>query len=388
MNKNQKDFITILRSVFTGEELPSCSDWEEIYTYAKKHNVQNMITGAAQVSSGVPAHILTNLQRKADQAIAMDMTRAYEIEEVQREFEKEKIPVIMLKGWVMKSLYPRTDLRTMADTDIFMKAEDELRVHTMLLSLGFESQIYGGRKDNIYSKEPFVTVEMHKNFFLYEDHWNQLFNNPDSPMYIWNRINREKDFLYIYCMDKELFFVYMIAHMAVHLKNGGTGVRAFLDLWIYQRKNQELDQQIIQRDLDLLGLSKFAENVIKLSQMWFDGKECKEEKINQFGDYILQCGVYGNSDFFVASNEALSVDSRWSRMKYLLNRAFPSADAMKTRFPLLDKKPYLLPYYYVKRLWRDGFQRRSIVKNEIKSIKEIDYQEVRQIHKLYQDIGL
>ena len=233
-----------------------------------------------------------------------------------------------------------------------------------------------------------MILEVHKNLFMYEDDWNEHFNSPDSEMYIWNRLIPIDGYKFIYRMDDELFFVYMIAHTAKHLMDdGGIGVRAFLDIWIYLRKKPDLNFEIVFRDFDKLNLTKFAKAAIALSEFWFDKKRVSSE-VEQFGDYILKCGVYGNSDFFVVNNEAMRDGKKHSKWGYAFKRAFPTTQSMKVRYPQLERKPWLLPACYTKRLWYSLRHRKDAIKGEINSAGNIDYEQANSIRELYQNIGL
>lgn len=388
------DFIYLLRAVVNGKTACEVSNWEEVYKKLRQHNICNFVWELAQKDRTCPKEILSQIHRAFLAAIAADMNQQQEIALTQQMFEKNNIQAIMLKGWLMKKLYLRSDLRTMADTDIFIKSENEEDIHRQLLQLGYQSKTYGGKKDNTYFKEPYVTLEMHKNLFMYEDMWNDCFNAPDSPMYIWKRLTTIDGFHCIFQMDLELFYVYMIAHMAKHLKDdGGIGVRAFMDLYVYRRQYREsMDWEAIHRDFALLGLTTFSERAAILSDCWFlnekDDITYPNESYKRFADYILDGGTYGSMDNFVINNEIMRGKREIGSIQYIWQRAFPSRASMEKRFPELKEKRYLLPSCWMKRLWRDGFHRMEAVKSEIKSVKKTDLNRVKEVQEMYQEWGL
>ena len=180
----------------------------------------------------------------------------------------------------------------------------------------------------------------------------------------------------------------MIAHTAKHLMDdGGIGARAFLDIWVYLKNKPDLDFNIVFRDFDKLNLTKFAKTAIALSKFWFDGKNASPE-VEQFGAYILKCGVYGNSDNFVINNEVMRDGKTHSKWGYAFKRAFPNMESMKVRYPQLEKKPWLLPVCYTKRLWYSLTRRKDAIKGEIGSAGNVDYEQARRIRELYKSIGL
>lgn len=380
-------FISLLKTAITSEYTPiSFINWNEVYSLAQAHNVNNLIVEAI---SFLPeeykpsSEILAAFRKKLNHSIALEMNQRFNADEAISAFEAAKIPVIILKGSVMKKLYPRIQLRSMADVDIFMHEEDQNAVHEILMKQQYECVSFGEKKDNVYKLAPYTTIEMHKNLFMYEDDWNQYFCQ------IWERIELVQGYQHVYQMDKELFYVYMLAHMAKHLKDdGGIGVRAFLDLFIYREHYKDaLDVECIRQDLHSLHLLAFAERAEKLSDMWF-GELLPDEDYLEFGDYILGCGAYGNKDNFVMNNEVMRDDPTAGKWTYIWRRAFPSLDSMKVRAPKLQKYPILLPYYWGKRLGYSLSTRRDFIKGEIKSAGNIDRTRMLRIKSMYKEWGL
>ena len=396
---NQKiiaDFVSLMKSAmeskpYSGNDI----DWHEVLQLSKFHHVDNLIFEAiAMLPEDVKpsAKALSDLEQDSITQVIQDANQISEVEELMDDLEQNRIPAIMLKGWIMKDLYPRTDLRSRADTDIFIRTADEEKVHHIILNHGFKTITYGGKKDNVYSKEPFVTLEMHKNLFMYEDNWNEVVNNKYSRQYIWKRIEKLDGYHYISRMDREFHYVYMVAHMAKHLKDdGGIGVRAFLDLWIYRKAYaNQLDIRRMEEDVVALGLSTFAQRAYTLACSWFDGDEIRypDDSYEEFTEYIMDCGAYGSSNNFVMNNEAMRGEKKPGSKGYIFRRAFPPRDSMEKRYPALKKHPARLPFYWAKRLWYSGIHRRKEVKGEIESAKHIDYDKVNTIHEMYQEWGL
>lgn len=391
------DFIGLLKYVL--ELAPFHSEniqWNKIIDLAKSHHVEVMIFEAA---SKLPDEIkpssavLQRLEQEAMSFIIQDANQISEVEALMRAFDKQRLPAIMLKGWIMKDLYPRTDMRSRADTDIFIHSEDEPKIHQIIMSYGYRNNGFGEKKDTVYNKDPFITLEMHKNLFMYEDEWNKVFNDANGNMYIWNRIEKLDRYNHVYKMDVDLYYVYHIAHMVKHLISGGggIGIKSILDLWLYRSANEErMDLARIDADLKTLGLTQFADTVYKLACAWFAGEgiHYSNDSIQKFGEYIIECGAYGHSDNFVANNEAMRDAKKPTRIGYLFRRAFPSKSSMEKRFPKIKQHPVMLPYYWAKRLWYSGVHRRTEVKGEVNSAWNVDYQRVESLHKRYEEWGI
>lgn len=357
--------------------------WNALCVLADRHNLNSILVESMNNEHVHLSKKVSNmLMRKVALSIMQDAAQTEEAEELMNTFENEKIPVIMLKGWVMKKLYPKSYLRSMADIDIYMDNENQYRVHDIMLSRGYKCVSFSHKKDNVYQKPRFLTIEMHKNLFQYEDDWNDFFKE------IWNRVEKISNYNYIYQMDKELYYVYMIAHTAKHLiDDGGIGIRAFLDIWVYRKHYEnELNYGKIRSDLRRLGLERFENCAVNLSKIWFEQESNADPMYEQMGDYIFQCGAYGNKEFFVINNSAMGENT--SRFNYLFRRAFPSKKEMAVRFPIIKDKPYLVVYFWIYRLYKHGWGRQKEVKAEINSTKNVDMVKRHKIKELYQQIGL
>ena len=389
MTQTDKNLINAVLASVTDDVFNDCENSEELVKNARFHSVENLIAEVLSNAPNVPTSMSNQLSEMHALRVVMDTNQEFEVSNLIKLFEQNEIPVVMLKGWLMKKLYPRTYMRSMADIDMFIRQCDEQKAHNIIKGQGYSVVTFGGKKDNVYNKKPFLTLEMHKNLFMYEDNWNEYFNDEKSQMYIWNRVVNIDNCKYIYRMDNELFFTYMIAHIAKHLlDDGGIGIRAILDVWLFMKKTIDFDLDIAFCDLEKIGLKEFTQKVIELTEFWFDKKENVSKTIEEFGDYILKCGVYGNSKIFVATKEDFVQSEKPSKFKYLFRRAFPKVDAMKVRFPQLNKHIWLLPFLYIKRLWYSLIHRGKYVKQEINSAGEVDFEEVKRIQCLYKEIGL
>ena len=394
--KNISHFIGLMNHALGGTHFePDNVNWNQVINLALSHHVEVIIYEAiSSLSKDLqpPKSLVGRLEEMVLTLVTKDANQISEVEGLLREFDKKALPAITLKGWVMKDLYPRTDYRYMADTDIFIRSGDEKTIHNIIMNHDFISNGLGDKKDNVYFKQ-FITLEIHKNLFKYEDEWNEQINNPNSQLYIWNRVEKLDGYSHIYKMDVDYYYVYHLAHMVKHLISGGggIGVKSIMDVWVYRFANsRKLNFERISDDLDLLGLTDFEKTVWSLAKAWFSDNEIvyPNDSIRQFGEYIIDCGAYGHSDNFVANNEAMRDAKKPTRIGYIARRAFPSKSSMEKRFPKIKTHPVTLPYYWIKRLWRDGVRRKKEVMGEVSSAWNVDYDKIESIHSLYREWGV
>ena len=75
----------------------------------------------------------------------------------------------------------------------------------------------------------------------------------------------------------------------------------------------------------------------------------------EFFQKAFRYGTFMNDENFANVEEILNNyqnDNGSSAFKYLFSRIFPSKTQIKSMYPVLNEKPYLLPLYYVKRIFK------------------------------------
>lgn len=259
-------------------------------------------------------------------------------------FKKERIPFILLKGQVLRGLYPEEWMRNSCDLDILVHPVDMDRAGKVLLSLGFE-RVEGLSAHDVTYKLGTVHIELH--FDLIEEH---VFPEVSEVLsHVWEEC---RDCEYEYVMSDEFFYFYHVAHMAKHFQNGGCGVRSILDLWFL---NHRLDFVKDKRDALLLkgGLLKFDEGMRALAEAWFSGGSRSEyATLSELEKFVMMGGAYGRTD----SSVAVKKKQRGGRLGYFLSRIFAPMSLLVKYYPVLEKHPYLMPVYQVKR-WIDAMAR-------------------------------
>ena len=148
---------------------------------------------------------------------------------------------------------------------------------------------------------------------------------------------------YAMVMREDLFYFYHVSHMAKHFVNGGCGVRPFIDLWI-MRHREGFDLSGAERLLRDEGLYEFAVAAAELSEVWFSGRSA-DDRTTAMERYLLGGGVYGSVENRVHIQQA----KRGGRLKYALSRIFLPYEQMKGRYPVLERRKWLLPFMHVRR---------------------------------------
>ena len=191
-------------------------------------------------------------------------------------------------------------------------------------------------------------------------------------------------------MNPEDFYFHLLGHMIHHMHNGGIGIKAFLDIKIFQEQNREkLETEEFQDTLKAFHLEKLNENIGKLF-LWWEEEDQTDSLMEAWTEFIINCGAYGEVGNFIITNPAFSEfqenQRKGFRYRYIWRRLFPTYEEMKYMYPKAKKYTYF--YYAGKRIYQNAIQRRKNIKREFDMIRKLELDKVEQLHRLYNDLGV
>ena len=383
-----KNLIKLIKSLLREEKVELINpDFEAIYKLSTFHSVQNMLFYATDAyKNQVSVEVLKKLGKDNKMQLAKTATQEIEKDKIIEELNKNQIKYMLMKGSVIKYLYPSIDMRSMADIDIYIDKDRAKDIKKMMGNLGYDSESYQHGNHDTYMKVPFMNIEMHR------DLMNECYEMSRYYKNFFGRLQKGKnEYEYVFSIDD--YYIYMISHAAKHFSNGGMGIRNVVDEYVYLLNyDKELNYYYIQEELEKLGLVKFEENLRKLSNYWFlDKVEAKDlETLELMEEFIIESGTYGTVNHNVLKNlmgkEALDKINT-TRFKYMLRRAFPPYSVMKQRNPSLVKLPFLLPFFYFTRLCKFIFKRNKNIDSEIKAANNANQEDIEKMKKIHDDIG-
>lgn len=294
------------------------------------------------------------------------------VDEMQREMEKNGIYNLVFKGAVTKRRYPDEVMRSMGDIDLLYKPKQHHVFKTLMLSLGY-GDYQEGRKNDTYSRPPYVTVEAHRELVESGSEYAEYYKN------IWKMAHPKEKMKYTFELSVEDELVFNIVHLAEHFKEGGAGVRFIMDVYVYSRI--DMDRSYVEQELKKLGLNEFYQNIIALANHWFaDGES--SELTEKLADFILAGGVFGDSE----NAAALAVEE--GRARRFFKVCFPDYDSMKSMYPWLEGKGALLPYAWVLRGVGAFKHRKNNVQVQMKRLKTGDTEKAKTLRRFYTECGL
>ncbi len=341
-NNEQKYLFSLLCSTINNEqppEPPESVNFEQIFKLAEYHSVANLVYyGIEKLKNKPDSELMKKWAEVRDREIMRDIIQGSELELITKRFTEENIRFVTLKGTIIKKMYPQSDFRTMGDIDILVDKENLKKAGDILLSMGYNSNLLDHTNHDVYYKAPVMNVEIHHELFnSTRDSFATIFENT------WDKTEVVTGARYKLVPD--YCFGYVMAHAMGHYKWGGTGIRSFMDLYIYRKiAGHTLDMNRIRGFFEEIGEAELFDSFLELSDVWFGGKTPTDEHL-KMAEYILRGGTYGTFE-----NQVIQGMKGKSKGAYLFERLFPNLAYMKEQFPVLKKAPVLLPVFWIVRM--------------------------------------
>lgn len=314
-------------------------DHDALYAFSKSHSVDNIAGIALKKLNIMPPQYEKAYEKAYKISRAREATQELETQDIIEELECRGIKHMLLKGSVMKNLYPSPELRSMCDVDILYDTAHLVELEEIMTERGYELKEASGTGGiNVsYVRKPFMNIEFHgvlmdSDIPLY----NAYFGN-DFEHTVADKGCRVK-------YPDEDFFVFMMAHLAKHYFHGGTGIRSLADIWLFLRKKPSLDMKAVREKLKIIRLDKFTDIIIGVNGVLFDGKEPTAQQ-SDIINYIFHSGTYGT-----AQHHSAEGIKQISKRQYVLKRLFPDREFMSINYPAVKKCALLLPLFWLIRL--------------------------------------
>lgn len=363
LTAQQQGVILLIKSALTGEKysLPEDFDLKSAFNLTKKHGIGSMFYyGAINCGLEEDNPVLQDAFLMTCAMISRNAKQIFEIEKLFEKFDESKIEYMPLKGTLLKDMYPKSEMRVMADADILIKTAQYNQIKSIMLDLGYEEKAVTDHE--LQWLRPSLYVELHsrlipsynKDYYdYYGDGW-QLAKLCDGTRY---------------SMTDEDQMIYLFTHFAKHYRDAGIGLKHIVDLWIYRNNKSTLDEEYIKNELKKLQLDKFYLNIIETLEVWFKGKSSSE--ITDFvTDYIFECGAAGSKENYIVSDmlknsKTISAGKSSKFKRYWYYIFFPYTK-MCMKYPFLKKFPIALPIMWVVR-WISAL----MDKNKIASVNAV-----------------
>ena len=380
MNKIQTQIVNLLNAGIHGNKIDFDSneniDWESIIEESKAHKVE------ALVYSSIGKDTLKNIDNKLLEVWKKEtfmsgvgqLRHINNVSEFLCEFNKQNIPVIILKGLVIRDLYPKPELRTMCDADLIVHKEDLEKVKNLLLNLGYIEKVTSDKDLCFIRGNTYVEV-----------HWSianeKSFNNVELfEEIMWkNAIKVNVGDSETLSMCYEDLLVHICMHMAAHIKYLGFGIRQLCDLvLVVEKKGSIINWDKFIEKVNMLGIYKFTVAIFNICNKLFDMDIPdilnKREIINDKYIYLLiedifSNGVHGKRDKASSFSKVISYankEQKRSTFNSFKKLYFPSSDMLSDKYSYAKSNKFLLPFAWIHRLFSAILNNKYSLKDKIK----------------------
>lgn len=338
-------------------------EWDNLINEANAHSITGLLYPALKniKDNNISKEVIDKLKRYTFNAAIGQSNHIKRTADILSLFNENNIPVIVLKGLVVREYYPKPDLRTMCDSDVIIHKNDLEKVRKLLLEKGFVEEEDAGHH-----------IAFLNNSFNLEVHWtlaNESFRKGQECFQekIWDDAMKIKvggvDTLSLSLEDLAL---HLCAHMASHMAISGFGVRQLADLvLLVEHKGNEIDWDEFKDKAKKSGLTQFSTGMFKVCNYLFDMEIPKqlniknsrndEEIIKLVVNDIFTGGVYGQRDlsfsFRAQVGYDIDDDSTFSMIKRYIQVILPPISKLSDRYAYAKKYKILLPAAWIHHIY-------------------------------------
>ena len=324
----------------TAEYLADGKRREALFDFAVFHDVGHLVADCF-ISDGIVTEDC-ELYRKLSAVLMTAVYRSEQLqcltEDISRTLEAAGIDHILLKGAVIRGLYPKPWMRTSCDVDLLVKKADLYTAAEILKKELGGAVLRPGEHDLPLAFKNDMHAELHFKLDGNSSKYAAILNTA------WNHAVPVKERPHVFVLDNDFTYFYHIAHTARHIKNGGCGIKALTDDYYLNTVCKETPERAAL--LSGGGLLKFQKSIRALSVRVMTGKSNPETA--RLERFILSGGTYGTRENELTLKKGLSGELR-------ADRIFLPLKELRYHYPALEKHPRLYPLFAVRRILRLAF---------------------------------
>lgn len=387
MDVTQRGIITLIRSSLTGEKLslPEKFDLEAAYPYIIRHGVLAMAyDGALRCGLDKKMPVMQKMFQGYLKCMLHSEGQLKMLGRVCKALEEHGFDYLLLKGSLLKYMYPKPELRQMGDADILIRKEQYDGICFVMEKLGFQNTSQGFYDNGWNSPE--LYVELHHGFSKpYNSDFNDYLGNG------WQRALKSSQGNHCHEYSAEDHFIYLFVHFTKHYRDGGIGLKHAADLWVYRKQNPSMDVSYVEAELEKMGLLTFYGNVVRMISVWFEDAE--PDDVAEFVAQTVFCsGAFGTGEAIrkAASLRAANKTGAAKRAKVwrMVRMLFPGRVSMLPRYPILKDHPALLPILWPVRWGSALLFRRDNIQKQREYARETSEETIESYRQALSYVGL
>lgn len=373
MTSAEKTLLEALRFAVHGESLTwngSRGEKNSLLRLARSHKILPLIAEAVYASLDSADRFRGVMVREARTWTVYQARRTADFLLLYEELQRRGLEPTMIKGIVLRSLYPQPEQRASADEDLLVSDAEYPAVHRALIDLGFTAVNPEAADEVTYlSDSRGLYLEVHRQLLPPSEAYG------DCNAYFEGVLDRtvtvQIQDVTVRTLAPTDHLLFLICHAYKHFLHGGVGVRQICDMGLFaMRYRDELDQARILSVCRELRIDRLAAALFAIGRTYlgleslsvFDGYR---EDVEPLLEDILSGGIYGMSDLDRAHASTLTLDAvaaqRTGRRRGgVLRSVFLPASSLEGRYAYLRRHRWLLPAAWGQRIWDYVFRQKHV----------------------------
>lgn len=352
-------------------------NYETLYRLAHEHQVSPLIYNQIYAFHDFPVVLKENWKKEAIQMNYFQTIRTQRLLLLYKEFLKANLKVLIVKGVILRSLYPQPENRTSNDEDLYIEKKDFDKTKEILLNQNFFIVKESEDETTFFNQQSGLSIELHTALFSKESKAYGRFQTFFDQAFV-QAIVHEIDGVPVYSLSHDLHFLFLFLHFTKHFLHGGVGIRQILDIVMYcEAYGQFIDWQRIYDVFHDMHVFVLMKNVFALAHQYLDFDlnsivlpEDYHEEDYDFEDLlddIMDAGIFGQSSEERVHSSTMTLNAVNGGKTKIWRSVFPTFMEMKGKYDYLTKYPFLLPIAYFSRIW--GYFQHNSAKEGQKTIE-------------------
>lgn len=324
-------------------------DWIDFFNEVKEHEVIGIVFDALLKSNKIRNTAYFETFLKASLVESFHQIQQIEVvKKVLKQLTDNITKVLVLKGFELRRLYPKPEMRTMCDVDIMVEKDQLQKVKNILVGLGYEARHHQGDIHYQFIKEKCLSIEVHLR--LVNESNNTILSDFEKNIWNYTELCTAYDIPF-YTLRQEENFIFLVLHLAKHIVYTGFGIRQVCDIALFIENHEGLDWMKIIQYAKSFHIEKFLYAVLSvctnLFQIQVPGyiKEFRTKNrkfIASLLDTIFDSGVYG---YKTATRVLVNKMTKYQlKTKYEVKNIFcPDTELVLEKFKYAKKNKLLYP---------------------------------------------
>ena len=341
---------SVLQSEEDFSEFSDFEDWGGLFTLCSIHSVVGIIYDKLIEVFGdrLPEKFAVWFKHSAFKEMSFQAVRSLTFANFYQRLKEVNLAPVILKGEVLRPLYPKPESRTSLDEDLLIDGRDYEALTAELTNMGFEEVTQGDDDKHWLNQKYSVYFEIHSTPFPPEksfEKWNRIFDG-----YKDRTITNDNG---IISLSREDNLIFLILHAAKHFIYSGVGIKQITDIALFMREYEaEIDFAHVQDALKKVRVYTFAAELTAFIKKYiypdiytFGDAELGDDFVQD----IFNSGSLGKADEerIHSANVTSSAFIGRSSLKKIL---FAPKERLQLRYPFAKKHPILLPVAWFLRL--------------------------------------